>query len=150
MSIEVNSIVEGKVVKIKPFGAIVLIDNKVQGLVHISHISLNYVKDINDHISVGDAVTVKVLSIDPENGKVSLSIKDANPNPTPAKTFNNDRPPRFEKSYNNNNNHRSNNNNYSSNKEPLDSGAVLEEKIKEWLKTSNERHAGLNKRNKRK
>ena len=144
MSIEVNSIVEGKVVKIKPFGAIVLIDNKVQGLVHISHISTSYVKDINDHISVGDVVSVKVLSIDSEKNKVSLSIKDANP--ASAKPTNVERTPRFEKP---NNNFRQNNNNFSSNRESQDPSAGIEDKIKEWLKTSNERHAGLNKRNKR-
>lgn len=141
MSIEINSIVEGKVVKIKPFGAIVLIDNKLQGLVHISHISSSYVKDINDHITVGDTVKVKVLSIDNETGKVALSIKEASPQA--PKQSDRERPHKFDKP---NNNFRPHN---TAPKEPMDANALFEERFKEWVKTSNERQAGLNKRNKR-
>lgn len=145
MSIEINSIVEGKVVKIKPFGAIVLIDNKLQGLVHISHISSSYVKDINDHITIGDTVKVKVLSIDSESGKVALSIKEASPQAPKPNDRERERQHKFDKP---NNNFRSHNNN-SAPKEPMDANALFEERFKEWVKTSNERQAGLNKRNKR-
>ena len=62
--LEIGTIVEGEVIKVKPFGAIVSIDGKNQGLVHISQISNSFVQDINDHIAVGDTVKVKVLSVD--------------------------------------------------------------------------------------
>ena len=61
--LEVGSIVEGKVVRVKPFGAIVSLGN-TQGLVHISQVANSFVQDINDHVKVGDMVKVKVLSVD--------------------------------------------------------------------------------------
>lgn len=76
MLLEAGSIVEGKITGITPFGAFVLLEEGKTGLVHISEIALEYVKDINDHVKVGDHVKVKVLSID-EKGKISLSIKQA-------------------------------------------------------------------------
>ena len=77
MSLEVGKIIDGKVTGVTNFGAFVDIGEGKRGLVHISEISNDYVKDINDHIKVGDEVTVKVLPSD--NGKISLSIKQALP-----------------------------------------------------------------------
>ena len=77
--IEAGSIVEGKVVRIKPFGAIVQLENGGQGLVHISQIANGFVQDINDHVAIGDTVKVKVMSVDEENRKIALSIRDALP-----------------------------------------------------------------------
>ena len=74
--LEAGSVVEGKVVRIMPFGAFVEIERKQSGLVHISEISSDYVKDINDHVKIGDTVMVKVISID-EKGRMGLSIKQA-------------------------------------------------------------------------
>lgn len=76
MSVEVGNVLEGKVVSIMPFGAFVSIGAKTTGLVHISEIAADYVKDVNEHLKVGDAVKVKVIKID-EKGKISLSIKKA-------------------------------------------------------------------------
>ena len=56
--IETGSVVEGKVVRIKPFGAIVQLEGGAQGLVHISQIANGFVQDINDHVAVGDTVKV--------------------------------------------------------------------------------------------
>ncbi|MCM3568166.1 S1 domain-containing post-transcriptional regulator GSP13 [Neobacillus mesonae] len=74
-NIETGSIITGKVTGIQPYGAFVAIDENTQGLVHISEITHGYVKDINDHLKVGDEVKVKVLSVDEEAGKIGLSIK---------------------------------------------------------------------------
>ena len=74
--IELNSIYDGKVMSVLPFGAFVSIDKDTSGLVHISEISNEYIKDINDFIKKGDNVKVKVLSVD-ESGKITLSIKQA-------------------------------------------------------------------------
>lgn len=76
MSIEVGAKVTGKVSGITSFGAFVDLGERKNGLVHISEISDSYVKDIHDVLSVGDEVTVKVLSI-AEDGKISLSIRKA-------------------------------------------------------------------------
>ncbi|CAH0344593.1 S1 domain-containing post-transcriptional regulator GSP13 [Bacillus sp. CECT 9360] len=72
---EVGTVVAGKVTGIQPYGAFVALDDSTQGLVHISEITHGYVKDINDHLKVGDEVQVKVLSIDEAAGKIGLSIR---------------------------------------------------------------------------
>ena len=76
MALEVGQIVEGKVSGVTGFGAFVDLPGGETGLVHISEGARNYVKDINEHLSVGQSVKVKVLSLD-EKGKISLSIKKA-------------------------------------------------------------------------
>ena len=80
MSLEKGSIVDGKVTGVMPFGAFVSLPDNKSGLVHISEITKEYVKDINDHIKQGDEVKVKVIDID-KNGKINLSIKRALPRP---------------------------------------------------------------------
>ncbi|GAK08588.1 general stress protein 13 [Geomicrobium sp. JCM 19038] len=76
---EVGSIVEGKITGLKPFGAFVALDEKNQGLVHISEVAHGYVKDINEVLSVGEEVKVKVKSVDSDSGKISLSIRATQP-----------------------------------------------------------------------
>ncbi|MBM7714022.1 S1 domain-containing post-transcriptional regulator GSP13 [Siminovitchia sp. FSL H7-0308] len=70
-----GDILTGKVTGIKPYGAFVALDDETQGLVHISEIKHGFVKDIHDVLHIGDEVKVKVLQIDEEKGKVSLSIR---------------------------------------------------------------------------
>ena len=76
MTLEVGQITEGKISGITGFGAFVDLPGGQTGLVHISEVARNYIKDINEHLSVGQTVKVKVLSLD-EKGKISLSIKKA-------------------------------------------------------------------------
>ncbi len=76
MQIEEGSILRGKVTGIAPFGAFVELEAGKTGLVHISEVSSEYVDDINKHLTNGQNVKVKVISVD-ENGKISLSIKKA-------------------------------------------------------------------------
>lgn len=76
MSIEVGSKVTGKVSGITNFGAFIDLGEHKNGLVHISEISDGFVKDIHDVLSVGDEVTVKVLSVS-DDGKIALSIRKA-------------------------------------------------------------------------
>lgn len=71
----VSQVIEGKVTGIQPYGAFVALDNETQGLVHISEVTHGFVKDINDHLTVGDSVQVKVLDVDEANNKISLSIR---------------------------------------------------------------------------
>lgn len=82
--IEIGSILTGKVTGIQPYGAFVALDDKTQGLVHISEITHGYVKDINEHLKVGDEVKVKVLSVDEEAGKIGLSIRATEEAPVQA------------------------------------------------------------------
>lgn len=73
MSVEVGSKLKGKVTGITNFGAFVELPEGSTGLIHISEVADSYVKDVNDHLSVGDEVEVKVISV--KDGKTSLSIK---------------------------------------------------------------------------
>ncbi|MEW9677062.1 S1 domain-containing post-transcriptional regulator GSP13 [Lentibacillus sp. L22] len=72
---ESGQILQGKVTGIQPYGAFVALDDETQGLVHISEVTHGFVKDIHDYLTVGDDVTVKVLHVDVDNNKVSLSIR---------------------------------------------------------------------------
>ncbi|HHY75108.1 MAG TPA: RNA-binding protein S1 [Bacillus bacterium] len=76
MSIEVGSKLQGKVTGITNFGAFVELPEGSTGLVHISEVADNYVKDINEFLKVGDEVMVKVLNVE-KDGKIGLSIKKA-------------------------------------------------------------------------
>ncbi|AST93993.1 S1 domain-containing RNA-binding protein [Sutcliffiella cohnii] len=76
MSIEVGSKLQGKVTGITNFGAFVELPGNITGLVHISEVADNYVKDINEHLKVGDEVQVKVINVE-KDGKIGLSIKKA-------------------------------------------------------------------------
>ena len=78
MSIEVGSKVQGKVTGITNFGAFVELPDGKTGLVHISEVADNYVKDINEHLKVGDEVEVKVMNVEAD-GKIGLSIRKAKP-----------------------------------------------------------------------
>ena len=73
MTVEIGSKVQGKVTGITNFGAFVELPEGTTGLVHISEVADSYVKDVNDHLKVGDQVEVKVIS--EKEGKISLSIK---------------------------------------------------------------------------
>ncbi|MFD2639651.1 S1 domain-containing RNA-binding protein [Piscibacillus salipiscarius] len=77
MSVEVGSKLRGKVTRITNFGAFVELPDGSTGLVHISEVANKFVKDINEHLSVGDEVEVKVLNVE-DDGKIGLSIKKAN------------------------------------------------------------------------
>ncbi|MGG1399597.1 MULTISPECIES: S1 domain-containing RNA-binding protein [Bacillus] len=89
MSIEVGSKLQGKVTGITNFGAFVELPDGSTGLVHISEVADNYVKDINDHLKVGDQVEVKVINVE-KDGKIGLSIKKAKDRPeTPQRSHSN-------------------------------------------------------------
>lgn len=76
MQLEVGSVLEGKVTGITNFGAFVDLSEGKTGMVHISEVAPTYVNQISDHLSEGQTVKVKVLSIG-DDGKISLSIKKA-------------------------------------------------------------------------
>ena len=73
--IEVGNIYDGKVVRIAPFGAFVDLGGGKEGLLHISKISSKRVEKVEDVLSVGDEIRVKVADID-NQGKIALNMKD--------------------------------------------------------------------------
>ena len=70
---KVGEIVEGTVVKIMEFGAIVEVDPYQDGMVHVSELSDQYVKNVRDVVKEGDFVRAKIIKI--ERGKMGLSMK---------------------------------------------------------------------------
>ena len=73
----VGSIVDGKVTKIVPFGAFVELGSNVEGLVHISEMSPRHIDAPQQVVHVGDVVKVKVMDINSERRRISLSMKAA-------------------------------------------------------------------------
>ncbi|EXX91395.1 30S ribosomal protein S1 [Paenibacillus darwinianus] len=79
-SLEVGQEIEGTVQRLTPFGAFVDIGG-IDGLVHVSELSWEHVAHPKDIVSEGQKVQVKVLKVDPAAGKISLSMKAAQPGP---------------------------------------------------------------------
>lgn len=89
MTFEVGTILEGKVTGITKFGAFVSLPEGRSGMVHISEIASSYVKEVTDHLSMGQQVRVIVLG-EEERGRISLSIKKAveqKPKEPPRQSF---------------------------------------------------------------
>ena len=74
----INQIVPGKVTKLVPFGAFVRVDDGIEGLVHISELAERHVEIPEQVVQVGSDVMVKVIDIDLERRRISLSLKQAN------------------------------------------------------------------------
>lgn len=74
---KMGSVYEATIKKIIDAGAIVQLENGIDGLVHISEISYDHVTDVNEILKEGQKVNVKLLNIDDERKRVSFSIKDA-------------------------------------------------------------------------
>lgn len=108
-----GQVLEGKVTGIQPYGAFVALDDKVQGLVHISEVTHGFVKDINEFLAVGDEVKVKILSIDEEKNKYSLSIRATEEAPKAKQAKQNTSNQQEEQGFN-----------------------TLKDKLSEWLKQS--------------
>ncbi|MDA8222635.1 MAG: bifunctional 4-hydroxy-3-methylbut-2-enyl diphosphate reductase/30S ribosomal protein S1 [Desulfitobacterium hafniense] len=72
----VGSTVNGKVVRITPFGAFVGLGDGVDGLVHISQLADHHVNKVEDVVKVGDMVSAKVMDCKPEEKRISLSIRE--------------------------------------------------------------------------
>jgi small subunit ribosomal protein S1 len=73
--------VEGKVIKIKDFGAFIEIEDGLNGLLHISEMAWAYVKNPSELISEGEVLKLRILEIEPEKKKISLGLKQLLPNP---------------------------------------------------------------------
>ena len=96
---EVGDVVTGKVVNLLDFGAFVEVADGVEGLVHVSEISWDHVEKPSDELKVGDEIQVKIISLDKEEEKIGLSIKQLEEAPERP-----ERKPRRERRENSNNN----------------------------------------------
>ncbi|MEG0430144.1 MAG: bifunctional 4-hydroxy-3-methylbut-2-enyl diphosphate reductase/30S ribosomal protein S1 [Anaerovoracaceae bacterium] len=73
---QIGQVVSGKVVQIKEYGCFVELEPGLDGLVHISEVNHKRVANINDELSIGEEVSAKILEIDRERKRISLSIKE--------------------------------------------------------------------------
>ena len=80
-----GDVVHGKVVRIVPFGAFVEIENGVDGLVHVSQISHEWLENPTSALTIGEEIDAKILVLDPANKKMTLSIKALLPEPEVTK-----------------------------------------------------------------
>lgn len=158
MQLEVGKIVEGKVTGITKFGAFVELEPGTVGMVHISEVAPTYVNDISDHLTVGQQVTVKVLTVN-EDGKISLSIKKAM-KPSPQRDSsnreyrqNNQRRDHRDSGRNNNRNYNNGNsqksNGYNSNPpsyaKPAQKVTSFEDMLSKFMQSSDEKISDIKK-----
>lgn len=75
-SYKINQIIKCRVTGIEKYGIFVSIDKHFNGLIHISEVSTDFVRNINDYVKVDDVIYAKIISVDKEENKMKLSIKD--------------------------------------------------------------------------
>ena len=75
---QIGQIVPGKATKLVPFGAFVRVEEGIEGLVHISELAERHVEIPEQVVQIGDSVMVKIIDIDLERRRISLSLKQAN------------------------------------------------------------------------
>lgn len=73
-----GKIVEGTVTGIESYGIFVSLDEYYSGLIHISEVSHNYVKDVHDYVKIGETIYVEIIGVDDDNYHLNLSIKNIN------------------------------------------------------------------------
>lgn len=76
----IGDIVEGKVIRLVDFGAFVMLEQGIEGLVHISQISDRHITKPSEELRVGETIKVKILDINKDEKKISLSIREASVN----------------------------------------------------------------------
>jgi small subunit ribosomal protein S1 len=81
----VDDVVKGEVKRLVSFGAFVEVFPGVEGLVHISQISHHHIGTPSEVLKEGEEVQVKVLDIQPDQKRISLSIRDVSEQPAPVK-----------------------------------------------------------------
>lgn len=78
--LEVGQVIKGEVKRLSQFGAFVDLGG-IDGLIHLSRLSWGHVRKASDVVNEGDQVEVKIIEMDKEKGKISLSLKDMMPDP---------------------------------------------------------------------
>jgi small subunit ribosomal protein S1 len=72
---QIGSKVEGEVTRLTPFGAFVKLNNEINGLIHVTEISEEPIKDPAEALKIGDTIEAKVIAVEPDEHRVGLSIK---------------------------------------------------------------------------
>ena len=74
----VGNIVKGEVTGIEPYGIFIKLENEYNGLIHISEITNNFVKNINSYVTIGEKIYAKIIDVDNDKKNLRLSIKGLN------------------------------------------------------------------------
>jgi len=138
-----DEIVEAEVTRITEYGAFVKLRDGKKGLIHISQVADSYVKNVNDHLKVGDKVKARVTMISPD-GKIDLSLKtqkESAPRLVRNSVSGRTRPGGDKRQFNGT--RRENASSYPDNK--LFKTSAFEEKLKSFLRESEERQVDLKK-----
>ena len=72
----IDQVIKCKVSGVEPYGIFVSVDKNFNGLIHISEVSNEFVRNVNDYVKVGDEIFCKIISIEPKEHQMKLSIKD--------------------------------------------------------------------------
>lgn len=80
MDFNLGDIIEVTVTGIENYGIFVSVNDEYTGLIHISEIDNNFVKDINDYVKIGEKIYANIIGIDHDNKHLNLSIKNMNYN----------------------------------------------------------------------
>ena len=73
---EKGKVIKGTVTGVENYGIFISVDEEYTGLIHISEISHNFVKNVNDFVKIGDIINVEILDVDDKNNHIKLSIKN--------------------------------------------------------------------------
>ena len=73
---EVGETIKCVVCGIEPYGVFVSVDKDYSGLIHISEVSQEFVRDVNDYVQMNEEIYAQIISIDEDNRQMKLSIKD--------------------------------------------------------------------------
>ena len=131
MSNQINDIVTGTISGIKPYGIFVKL-NDTFGFCHISNVSKNFIKNLNDLFKIGKSVKVKIIEID-ENNKINLSMKEINQEPIIESP----------KTIQNHSKNESNINSFNNKKQSFD------DMLNSFLKQSDDKLSSIDRRNKK-
>jgi small subunit ribosomal protein S1 len=85
VGIKVGDLLEGEVTRITPFGAFVRVTKSVEALVHISELSQDHIANPSEVVNIGEKYKFAVISVDIENHKLALSLKETKKTKTKAK-----------------------------------------------------------------
>ncbi len=124
-----GDVVHGKVVRIVPFGAFVELEKGIDGLVHVSQISHEWLENPTSVLSIGEEIDAQILAFNPEERKITLSIKALQPAPEveyPQEREEGGRPQRQKKSKRNNRNNYSEDEEYSNWSESYEGASISE------------------------
>lgn len=75
---KIGDIIKGQVTGIEKYGVFVSIDPYYNGLIHISEVSSDFVRDIHEYVSIGETIYCQILEVDSDNLHLKLSIKNIN------------------------------------------------------------------------